>query len=426
VGQAEGLTQHGRRGENLAAFFVEEFMRLLGLTIACAMVLSARSHIDDLVAGARAKVEKSPERAESYVDLANALARRGREKSDPAFDGEAEGAVGKALHLHPGDFEARKVRVIVRLHQRRFADALEEAQALNKEIPDDNMMYGLVADAQLGLGNYKEAEAASQRMVDMRQVNAPGLERGAKIREAIGYTDGAIDWWGSALRLTSATDEEERAWILVQMARLNRQSGKQDLAVRNAQQALELVPGYPAGLTELALDRLGQEKPGEAVELLRKRLAEAADVESMYWLAEALGRTHAPEAAAAGADFEKAARAAGGGALLILYEAEHGKAGEAVRLGAQWAARAHDVDTLDALAWARYMAGDYAGARVEMDRALAPGIRNAMFFYHAGSIAMKGNDLAAARRFFKQSLEVDAGSFYAPQAMRLFSGLEAN
>jgi tetratricopeptide (TPR) repeat protein len=424
-----------------AAFFIEghlklQLAKLLSLSIAWPMLLSAqtarKSHIDDLIAGARAKVEKSPERAESFVDLANALARRARERSDPAFDREAEDAVGKALRLHPGDFEARKVRVIVRLHQHRFADALEEAQALNKEIPDDNIMYGLVADAQIGLGNYKEAEASAQRMIDMRQVNAPGLQRGAKLRELIGYPDGAIDWWGSALRLTSATDEEERAYIMVQMARLHRQTGKQDLAARDAQQALELVPNYPAGLTELALDRLAektQEKAAEAVELLRRRLAASPDLDSGYWLAEALARAHAPDASATAADFEKQAlaRARESGEaspLVIVYEAEHGNAAEAVRLAAQTAARRHDIETLESYAWALFIAKDFTNARKEIDMALVPGVRNAMFFYHAGMIAMKTNDFDGARKFFKQSLEIDAGSPYTTKVIEQLSILD--
>ncbi|MCU1260201.1 MAG: hypothetical protein JWO80_3086, partial [Bryobacterales bacterium] len=81
---------------------------LLGVMVLPAQEQPARkSHIDDLVAGARAKVAKAPERAESYVELANALLRRAREKSDPAFDREAEDALNKALHLQAGNFEAR-------------------------------------------------------------------------------------------------------------------------------------------------------------------------------------------------------------------------------------------------------------------------------------------------------------------------------
>lgn len=411
-------------------------MKFLALTIAAALALCAqtpprKSHIDDLIAGARLKVEKSPERAESYVDLANALARRAREKSDPAFDREAEDAVLKALRLHPGDFEARKVRVIVRLHQQRFADALEEAQALNKETPDDNLMYGLITDAQLGLGNYKEAEASAQRMIDMRQVNAPGLERGAKLREAIGYPDGAIDWWGSALRLTSATDEEERAYVLVQVARLHRHSGKPDLAARHAEQALTLVPDYPAALTELALARLAQKKPGEAADLLKKRLAASPDSDSMYWLAEASARAHVPDASAIAASYEKlatmqAVKDGQASPLLLLYLCEHGKVSDAVHRAGQTAARRHDADTLDAYAWALYSAGDFPAAAKQISMALAPGIRNALFFYHAGMIAIKNNDLAAARKFLKQSLETETTSVYMPKLTQILSTLDAH
>ncbi len=388
--------------------------------LAAAQETASRSHLDDLLAGARAKVQKSPQAADSWVDLANALARRAREKSDPALDSQAEDAINHALRIEPGNFEARKVRVIVRLHQHRFADALEEAQTLNKQIPDENILYGLISDAQFALGNYKEAEASAQRMIDMRQVNAPGLQRGSNIREIIGYTDGAIDWWNSSLRLTTASDQEERAYISVQIARLNRSIGKPGEAARFAEQALGLRPDYPRGLTELALDRLAEEKPAEAAELLRKRLRLSEDLDSRYWLAEALRQAGKPEeAAAAHAEFAK--RAQGDSAVEILDRAEHGQAAEAVRLGAEALKKRHDVFTHDAEAWALYLAGDYQAAQKEMELALAPGIRNASFFFHAGMIAKKNNNAAQAAKFLRKSLEVNAGSAEAPAVMRELS-----
>jgi Flp pilus assembly protein TadD len=73
-------------------------------------------------------------------------------------------------------------------------------------------------------------------------------------------------------------------------------------------------------------------------------------------------------------------------------------------------ARRQDVETLDAYAWALYASGDLAEAQRQMDKALAVGLRDASFFYHAGAIASKRKDVSAAVRYFNDSLSVSAES----------------
>ncbi len=390
-------------------------MALLALLL-LAFSLQASPYVDQRIAYAKEQIKKQKDRPQGYSDLAIALARRARETDDPAYLKQAEDAINDSLRVAPANFEARKARVIVRLQQNRFADALEEAQALNKQVADDNLTYGLIADAQIALGNYQEAEKATQFMIDMQQVNAPGIKRGAELRELFGFPEGANDWWNSALRITSANDTEERAWILTRMAQVQLRVGKKDIADKYLQQAFALDPDYPWALTAMAMVRMAQERPAEAVDLLRKRLARHDDLESSYQLARALEKSgRADEAKKAYADFEKAALAASGQPAnanrdLILYLADHDKAKDAARLAREELARRHDAFTLDAAAWALYRAGDFTEARKQIDKALAAGIRDAGIFYHAGAIALKLNDTKAAKGFLKNSLEVDASS----------------
>ena len=51
------------------------------------------------------------------------------------------------------------------------------AQALNKRAPDDLLVYGLLGDAHLELGEYPEAEEALQWMMNLRPGNVAGLTR---------------------------------------------------------------------------------------------------------------------------------------------------------------------------------------------------------------------------------------------------------
>ncbi|MDQ6678490.1 MAG: tetratricopeptide repeat protein [Acidobacteriota bacterium] len=406
-------------------------MRLKTLFLILASLASAAvphsAFIDERIAAAQAKIKASPAVADGYSDLAFALARRARETEDPAYLAQAEAALSTALKLDPKHFDARKARVIVRLEQQRYADALEEATALNRQVPDDNLMYGLLCDANLALGNYDAAEANAQRMLDMRQVNAPGLERAARVREAIGFPDGATEFWTSSFRLISTGDSEERAYISTQLARVARERGRLDEAERNCLQALTLEPDYPAALLQLARIQLDLAKASAAVDTLKKRLSEGESPTAEYWLAIALeAEGKIQESEQAGRTFMKLARQsvskeANANVLLIRYLAAHGKAAEAVAIGREAVAKRHDIETEDAYALALSQAGEQKEAQIQIAAALKPGIKNAEYFYDAGLIAKKNGDRTAAADYFRKTLEANANSRYAALAIQELS-----
>ncbi len=96
---------------------------------------------------------------------------------------------------------------------------------------------------------------------------------------------------------------------------------------------------------------------------------------------------------------------------LIVYYTDCAKnPAEALRVARIEMARRQDVETLDSYAWALSVSGDLAEARKQMDKALAVGLRDASFFYHAGAIASKMKDASAAFQYFNDSLSVSAES----------------
>ena len=369
------------------------------------------------IAWAQAAIAKNSARHQAYNDLALALARRARETSDSIYYAQAEAVLEKSFQLAPDNFEGEKVRIWVLLGKHEFAKALELARALNKRVPDDVLVYGFLVDASVELGKYKEAEEAAQWMLNLRPGNVPGLTRAAYLRELFGDIDGAIDLMNAAYQRTPPNEVEDRAWILTQLAHLQLMVGNAEAAEKLLQQALALFPGYHYALGNLARVRTAQHKHAEAVELLRQRYRAAPHPENLYALAEALERAgRAEETKAAYAEFEQRARKEIGWAdnanrELMFYYADHsGKPVEALRIAKIEAARRQDVYTLDAYAWALDVNGQYAEARKQMESALAVGIRDARLFYHAGAIAWKAGDPAAAARYLKQSLEVDPRS----------------
>ncbi len=393
--------------------------------------LPALSFLDQLVLSANKKIVKEPARPEGYNELALGLIRKERETGDISLLMQAEAAVRKSLELEPVNFDARKARVAIRLRQHRFEDALEEAQALHKQTPDENSIYGFISEAQLAIGNYAAAENSVQFMINLRQVNGPGHERGAMVREYIGFPDGAIDWWNSALHLSSERDTEERAYIYSQLTRVYRETGRYNAARESAQQALILIPDYPPAQYELAHVCIDQAKGKEAISLLKALQGKQPSLEIEYYIARVLDLLGDATSVSAWASFEKHARTAvdspaNENALFVRYLADHGKASEGVSSAKQFLVRRHDVFMLDAYAWALFRAGQAMLALGAIEKALEPGMRDAPLYFDAGMIAKAAKQNAKASEYFKKSFEINSNSLAAAETLKQLSLLSTS
>jgi tetratricopeptide (TPR) repeat protein len=378
--------------------------------------------IEQRIAMARQAIAANPKAVQGYSELAAALVRRARETGDSKYCAEADRAASDSLRLAPGSFDARKARVAVRLCQKRWADALEEATALHKQVPDDVPVWGDIADAQMALGNYDAAEKAAQWMIDLRRVNPQSLQRGAELREVFGYNDPALDWWNSALRLTSATDGEERAWILTRVARLQRVVGRYDAAEGAAKQALAIAPDYPWALDELAQTAISRGNFEAAVEILQRR---TASVDTSYQLGVALqGAGKVDDARRAFESFEKQALALvdqpenANLDLVRYYSGPGNRPAEALRIAQLTHGSRQDTETLAVYAQALAAHGDWKAAAEQMSLALKPGVKDPQWLYTAGKMERQAGDNAAARKYFQEALESSPGSRLAAEVIQ--------
>jgi tetratricopeptide (TPR) repeat protein len=366
------------------------------------------------MAQARKLIEKNPKDFEAYNALALALSRRARETSDVKFYTEAEETLQKSFEVSPDNFDGQRIHVWLLLGKHEFAAALEAAKELNQKMPDDVMLYGFLTDANVELGNYKDAETAAQWMLDLKPGNTPGLTRAAYLRELFGDIEGSLELMNMAYQSTPPGEVEDGAWIVTQMAHLNLAIGKIDEAEKLSQQALTMFPGYHYALGNLAKVRIQQKRYDEAVELLKRRYQAAPHAENLFELAQALqlaGRTDG--ASKAFVEFEEKSllesnRGDNSNHELIFYYADNAKQPEkALEVARREFARRHDVFTLDSYAWALYGNRQYIEARWQIESALAVGIRDAKLFRHAGEIALKSGDPVAAERYLKESVELN-------------------
>jgi tetratricopeptide (TPR) repeat protein len=366
------------------------------------------------MAQARKVIEKNPKDFEAYNALALALSRRARETSDVKFYVQAEETLQKSFEVSPDNFDGQRIHVWLLLGKHEFSAALESAKKLNQKMPDDVMLFGFLTDANVELGNYRDAETAAQWMLDLKPANTPGLTRAAYLRELYGDIEGSLELMNMAYQSTPPGEVEDGAWIVTQMAHLNLAIGKVDQAEKLSQQALVMFPGYHYALGNLAKVRIQQKRYDEAVELLKERYQAAPHAENLYDLAQVLQLAGKPDdASKAFAEFERKSlletnRGDNSNHELIFYYTDYAKEpAKALEVAKREIARRHDVFTLDSYAWALYGNGQYVEARQQIETAVAVGIRDAKIFRHAGEITRRCGDHVAAERYLKESVELN-------------------
>ena len=370
---------------------------LIALLIAALPAISnGASPAEMKIASAKQSIEKNPRSTSAYNTLALALSMRARETGDPLYYKLADEQVAKALEIEPSNLESLRTKVWLALGRHDFAKALDLATTLNKRVPDDLMTYAFLVDANVELGNYDDAEKASDWLLNLRPGTIPGLTRAAYLRELFGDIEGSLDFMGKAFQRTSPNETEDLAWILAHVSHLQLLMNNVPAAEEAAQEALRLFPDYHYALAGLAKVRIKQGKFDEAADLYARRYAKASYPENLYDWAKALndaGQT--AQAKELFAKFEPASRAEMSGTdnsskELIFYYADiakdPAKALEVARHEASWR---HDVFTLDALAWALYTNGEYAEASRQIQRAIAVGVREPQILRHAEEIQKK-------------------------------------
>ena len=223
------------------------------------------SPVEARISAAQANIKAKPNSFAAWNDLAFALCRKGRDTQDPTVYNQAEAALTHALQLSPGNYEARKLQAAVFLGRHEFTRALALATELNRKTPDDIAGWALLADANIGLGKYADAEKQVQWVLDLRPGNTLGFEKAAALRVLFGDVPGAIEFLDESIRRTSPNDADQHAWLLTEKARLELVSGYNQQAEILLQQALQLFPGSVHATEILARVRTASAAPQTAL-----------------------------------------------------------------------------------------------------------------------------------------------------------------
>jgi tetratricopeptide (TPR) repeat protein len=384
---------------------------------------------DQRIAVLQATVRAQPTRADGYTLLAGAYRQKVRETGDATFYAKADGLIGRALRLAPGDPAALTERAALEASRHDFRGALRDALAARRAAPAVDKPFGVLVDALVELGRYRAAGAALQQMVD-RRPDLAAYARVSYFRELHGDLRGAAAAMRLAVSAGSGT-AENTASVQALLGDLELASGRVGAAALAYRQALALVPRYAAADAGLARVEAAR---GDLPAAIRRLSGVVARLPLPQYVV-ALGETELAAGRRADARRDLALVRAEQRLLatngvntdvdLALFEADHGRPARAVTLARRAWRQAPSVRSADALGWALTRAGHPRDGLRWARRALHLHSRDAMFLYHAGMTAHAAGDRGEARAWLRRALATNPrfSALYAPRAARALRGL---
>lgn len=380
-------------------------------------------YTDRVISDMQARLKSEPGDYKAYASLGVAYQQKARETNDPAYYSEAEKSFKQALELKPDDYNSLSGMGALELSRHNFKSALDWGNKAQRVLPNKAYAYGVIGDAQIELGNYDQAVATFQKMVDLR----PDLSSYARVsyaRELHGDVTGAITAMQQAIT-AGGPAAENTAWCRVQLGHLYFNSNRLTDAEKVYNEALAGYPGFIHAQAGLAQVKWAQGKTAEAIDLYKQATASVPLPQYLAALGDLYASTGDKQAATEQYDLVRYIydlQRKGGVVVDIeqaAFYADHDiKLEEALTLARTAAQGRNDVNTLDTLAWVLYKNGRYDEALSIQQETLRLGTRNAAFYYHLGMIQHALGNTEQARLNIEETLEINPNfsPIYSPQA----------
>jgi tetratricopeptide (TPR) repeat protein len=376
-------------------------------------------------------LKRTPQNANSYFGLADALIRKARESGDPEYFNRAEAALKQALEITPRNAAALRHLAYVYYSRHEFAPAAVEAESAIALNPDDAHAYGILGDALMETGEYAKAEESYRKMIALDK-SLYSYSRRAGIK----YLRGDIA--GSMADLTTATaigkfskqPAESQAWVQSQLGNDYFSQGKLAEAESQYRQALESYPDYFRANAGLAQVKAAQAHYDEAIALYRKSIAVIPMPEYIAALGEVYEKVGRTEDARKQYDlveyigkFSALNKVLYNRELAYFYADRNIKPAEGLALARRELDYRKDVYAYDVLAWNLFRNGEFAAAREAIDEARKLGTPDAKLFFHAGMIYERVGEKEKASKFLTRALAINPHFhiLFADQAMRMLS-----
>ena len=372
----------------------------------------ATGNTTKLVTKLAADLRARPDDARSYTLLGLAYQQRARETGNPAYYTKSAEALRRARALDAGDATTTSALGSLALAQHRFGQALALGRQAVEAAPYTSRNYGVLGDALVELGRYREAFSAFDRMSSLQ----PGLSAYARIsyaRELLGRPRAATH--AMELALDSAGGEPEpSAWTQTQLGKLAWSHGRVDAAERHFRAALAILPGYVYALEPLALVEEAKGHSARAIGLARRAAEVLPLPQPVATLGDLLarhGQRHAAQRQYALVGVIERLLVANGVRTELetaLFDVDHDVR---MKRALVLARRAHavrpSIDADDVLAWALARNGRCSEALPYSRSALRLGTLDALKLFHRGMIERCLGRPYTARTYFARAVALN-------------------
>lgn len=360
---------------------------------------------------AQTAIEKSPNAAKGYNALAIAYIHAARETGDFSLNSKAEAALDRALEIEPENLNSQKLKTSLMLTFHRFSEALEAARKLQAKSRQDAFLYGALTDANVELGNYKEAIDAAQNMVDLRP-NMESYARVSYVRSLHGDAKGAIDAMQFAAKIADPIDKESQAWCLVHLGDEYFKIGNYVEAENQYDTALKVLPNYHFALAGKGRARAAQNDFEAAVNFLTESNNRVPNTENVILLGDFYTKIGKQDEAKKQYELAQFIEQQFGNIdqrrLALLWADQDTKLDEALAIAAREHEARKDIFTADIYAWCLYKKGQFQEAKNAINEAMRLKTKDARIFYHAGMIEKSLGNKKAAKDYLQKALQTNA------------------
>lgn len=366
------------------------------------------------------EIRRNPSNYALKIKLAQAYLQEGRVTGDHSYyDALAMHLVHDVLKKEPLNFEALCCKATLEASAHRFDEALETCKIAITVNSYSAYIYGVMCDAYVELGNYKEAVTVADKMVSIRP-DIRSYARVSYLREIFGDYKGAQTAMQLALN-AGYPGLEQTEWVRVYLGHLFEITGDTTTAGIAYRTSLSVRNNYaPALAGEARLASLNKNY-AEAVRLYSKAASVMEDYNfhvqlgELYHLSGDEKRSkesydHALNILAnhkhpQNTDDGKGHQIDRELALVYLSMKDYDKAYESAK--AEYRHRPANIDVAETLAKACYGKKNYAEAEFYILKALSTGSNNAMLLAEAGAIFSKMKHPLLARQYLNKAKTVN-------------------
>ena len=373
--------------------------------------LSATHDLDAYVTRTEKHLAVVPGDWLGWAQLGLAQIQLARISFDPAHYQAAETALRRSRTVRPtGNAAALTGLGALAAARHDFRGALGFARRAVAEDGYSADAYGVLTDAHVELGQYPEATAAVQRMLDLRP-DTGSFARASYVFELRGDLPRANQLMQRALDVALTPDDT--TFALTHLGELAFGAGDLDTAAARYAEGLARHPGQPALLADRAKVSAARGDFPAAITDLRAATATLPTVDHLMTLSDTLTAAGQPAEAKRTDDLIRVSTRLPGATPattdidLILFAADRGEGKKAAAQGRSLLAARPGVTVETAYAWALHAAGRDREALKHADRGLRLGTRDARAHYYRAMIRLAVGDKPGARADLTQALKIN-------------------